>query len=89
MAAQLARAVDRGARVLGEHRVTQILSGRGRVTGVLAEVWGADVTVVSAELTLADVNPAMAELCDLAAAARAQAHELAQATGKAHALRSA
>lgn len=56
---------------------------------IFADVWGADVTVVSAELTLADVNPAMAELRDLAAASRAQAHELAQATGKAHALRAA
>jgi dimethylglycine oxidase len=32
--AQLARATDRGARVLGEHRVLEILSEHGRVTGV-------------------------------------------------------
>ncbi len=34
VAAQLARATDRGARVLGEHRVLEVLSERGRVTGV-------------------------------------------------------
>lgn len=34
VAAQLARAVDRGARVLGEHRVLEVRSERGRVTGV-------------------------------------------------------
>jgi dimethylglycine oxidase len=34
VAAQLARAVDRGARVLGSHRVTDVLTARGRVTGV-------------------------------------------------------
>ncbi|QJY50090.1 GcvT family protein [Pseudonocardia broussonetiae] len=34
VAAQLARAADRGARVLGGHRVLEILTERGRVTGV-------------------------------------------------------
>ncbi len=34
VAAQLERAVDRGARVLGDHRVTDVLTERGRVTGV-------------------------------------------------------
>jgi dimethylglycine oxidase len=34
VAVQLAQAVDRGARVLGEQRVLEILSEKGRVTGV-------------------------------------------------------
>jgi FMN-dependent NADH-azoreductase len=50
---------------------------------ILADVWGADVTVVAAELTLADVTPAMEGLRPAAAASKAQAHELAEATGKA------
>jgi FMN-dependent NADH-azoreductase len=54
---------------------------------VLADVWGADLTVVDAELTLATVNPAMAELIPLAEASRAQAHERAEATGTAYARR--
>jgi FMN-dependent NADH-azoreductase len=54
---------------------------------IFAEVLGADVTVVDAELTLADVVPAMAELRDIAAVSRTQAHERAAATGKEHAER--
>ncbi|MCG8920746.1 NAD(P)H-dependent oxidoreductase [Actinokineospora sp. PR83] len=49
---------------------------------ILGDVWGADVTVVAAELTLAEVNPAMAELIPLAKESAAAAHELATATGK-------
>jgi FMN-dependent NADH-azoreductase len=52
---------------------------------IFGEFFGADLTVVSAELTLADVNPAMAKLRDAAAASRAEALELAQLTGRAHA----
>jgi len=37
VAAQLARAVDRGARVLGGQRVCEVLSDRGRVSGVRTE----------------------------------------------------
>jgi dimethylglycine oxidase len=37
VAAQLARAVDRGARVLGHHRVTDVRTAGGRVTGVVTE----------------------------------------------------
>ncbi len=37
VAAQLARAVDRGARVLGHHRVTDVLTAGGRVTGVVTD----------------------------------------------------
>lgn len=54
---------------------------------IFADVWGADVTVVEAELTLADVVPAMAELRDLATALKAKAHELATETGRRHAER--
>ncbi|GAA3226539.1 NAD(P)H-dependent oxidoreductase [Pseudonocardia petroleophila] len=52
---------------------------------ILADVWGADLTVVEAELTLAPVTPAMAELVPLAEASHAQALERAAAVGKAHA----
>lgn len=52
---------------------------------IFADVFGADVTVVETELTLADVNPAMADLRDLAKANLEKAHEHAAATGRAHA----
>lgn len=54
---------------------------------ILADVWGAEVTVVEAELTLAGLNPAMAELIPLAEASRAQAHRQAEEVGRAHARR--
>ncbi|GAA4696379.1 NAD(P)H-dependent oxidoreductase [Pseudonocardia yuanmonensis] len=54
----------------------------GWIVRILADVWGADVTVIEAELTLADVQPAMAELRPLAAQVRAQAHERAETVGK-------
>ena len=37
VAAQLRRAVDRGARLLGQHRVTDVLSENGRVTAVVTD----------------------------------------------------
>jgi FMN-dependent NADH-azoreductase len=52
---------------------------------IFADVWGADVTLIEAELTLAPVTPAMAELIPLAEASQAQAHEQARATGTAYA----
>jgi FMN-dependent NADH-azoreductase len=52
---------------------------------IFQDVFQADLTVVECELTLADVNPAMAELRDTAAALRVQARERAAATGRAHA----
>lgn len=52
---------------------------------ILADVWGADLTLIEAELTLAEVTPAMAGLIPLAKASLANAHELAEATGRAHA----
>jgi FMN-dependent NADH-azoreductase len=50
---------------------------------ILGDVWGADVTLVEAELTLADVVPAMAELRAAAAASRGEAREKAAAVGRA------
>lgn len=52
---------------------------------IFRDYWGADVAVVVAELTLADVNPAMAELRPLAAESLAKAHELAGETAREHA----
>jgi len=52
---------------------------------ILRDVWGADVTLVEAELTLADVNPALAELREAAAVSRSQAREKAATVGRAHA----
>jgi FMN-dependent NADH-azoreductase len=52
---------------------------------IFGDVFDADVTVVTAELTLAEVNPQMAHLRGLAADSRAHALELAAATGRAHA----
>jgi FMN-dependent NADH-azoreductase len=57
------------------------------VQRIFGDVLGADVTVVTAELTLADMKPEMEHLRDLAAASRAQAMEAAAATGRAHAER--
>lgn len=54
---------------------------------ILADVWGADVTVIEAELTLAPLTPAMAELIPLADASKTQASEAAHATGSAYAER--
>jgi FMN-dependent NADH-azoreductase len=54
---------------------------------ILADVWGADVTLVEAELTLAESVPAMSELIPMAEASRARAHEQARATGAAYARR--
>jgi FMN-dependent NADH-azoreductase len=53
------------------------------VRRIFGDVFGADVTVVTAELTLAPVKPEMAHLRDLAAASRAQAMEDAAASGRA------
>jgi FMN-dependent NADH-azoreductase len=57
------------------------------VVRIFRDVFGADVTVVVAELTLADVTPQMADLRELAAASRAEAMEQAAAVGRAHAER--
>jgi FMN-dependent NADH-azoreductase len=54
---------------------------------ILRDVWGAEVTLVEAELTLADVVPAMAELRDVAAVSRSQAREKAATVGRVRAAR--
>jgi len=50
---------------------------------IFGAVFGADVTLIEAELTLATVVPAMAGLVDEAGRVRARAHELAAETGRA------
>lgn len=52
------------------------------LTRVLGEVWGLDLRVVEAELTLAGVVPAMADLKPLAATLLATAHDNAAALGR-------
>lgn len=54
----------------------------GWIVRILRDVWGGDVTLVEAELTLADTVPAMAELRPLADQVRARAHELADDAGR-------
>ena len=54
---------------------------------ILADVWGADLTVVERELTLVGVNPAMDGLKDLAARAKTIAEDEARAAGRALAAR--
>ncbi|WP_345750688.1 NAD(P)H-dependent oxidoreductase [Microbacterium rhizophilus] len=49
---------------------------------VIQDVWGFDLEVIEAELTLAEGNPAMADLVDLAKQNLAEAHATAQAHGK-------
>ena len=49
---------------------------------VLAEVWGADLTVIERELTLVGVNPALDGLADLGAAAKESAESAAVAAGR-------
>jgi len=49
---------------------------------ILADVWGADLTVVERELTLVGVNPALDHFADLAAASREQAEDAARQAGR-------
>ena len=49
---------------------------------VLAEVWGADLTVIQRGLTLVGVNPALDQLADLGAAAKEAAESAAIAAGR-------
>ena len=50
---------------------------------ILADVWGADLTVVEREFTLVGVNPALDDFRDAAAAMHADALSAAQEAGKA------
>jgi FMN-dependent NADH-azoreductase len=56
----------------------------GYLERIFGDVWGMDVEVVAAELTLADVVPAMADLRELAAQSRTAAHERAASIGGRH-----
>lgn len=51
----------------------------GWIRRLLEDVWGFDLDVIETELTLAEVNPQMAELRDLARAQLAESHEAARA----------
>jgi len=53
---------------------------------ILGDLWGADLTVVERELTLADVNPMMEPLRPLAKQLHAEALEAAQVAGRAFGL---
>lgn len=57
--------------------------GTAWLVRILGDVWGADVSLVEAELTLAEVVPAMAELRPLAAQKRTEAHLAAEKIGAA------
>jgi FMN-dependent NADH-azoreductase len=50
---------------------------------ILADVWGADLTLVEREFTLVGVNPALDDFKELAAQLREAAHAAAAAAGKA------
>lgn len=54
---------------------------------IVGEVWGADLTVIERELTLARVSPAMAALVELADSVQQQAEQAAVAAGRALAAR--
>jgi FMN-dependent NADH-azoreductase len=55
----------------------------GYLRRILADVWGADLTVVEREFTLVGVNPAMAAFADQAAAFRDTAQTAARQAGRA------
>jgi FMN-dependent NADH-azoreductase len=55
----------------------------GWMRRILQDVWQLDLRVVETELTLADVNPAMAQFKDLAAELRARAEADARVHGRA------
>jgi FMN-dependent NADH-azoreductase len=55
----------------------------GYLRRIFADVWGADLTVVEREFTLAGVNPALDEFKDLAAQMKDEAHSAARDAGRA------
>ncbi|PRZ41148.1 FMN-dependent NADH-azoreductase [Antricoccus suffuscus] len=59
----------------------------GWMRRMLEDVWGLDLDVIEAELTLADVNPAMADLRDLAKRQLEEAHDAARETARSVTLR--
>ena len=54
----------------------------GWIRRVLEDVWQLDLDVIETELTLAEVNPQMAEFRDLARAQLAESHETARSSGR-------
>jgi FMN-dependent NADH-azoreductase len=54
----------------------------GWILRILTDLWGLDVTVIEAELTLAPSNPAMAEFIGMAEESLRLAHESAAAHGR-------
>ena len=50
---------------------------------ILADVWGADLTVIEREFTLVGVNPALDQFTEVAAEMKKAAHEAAANAGKA------
>lgn len=50
---------------------------------MLADVWGADLTVIEREFTLVGVNPALDQFTEMAAELKKAAHEAAATAGKA------
>jgi FMN-dependent NADH-azoreductase len=55
----------------------------GYLTRILADVWGADLTVVEREFTLVGVNPALDAFTDLASQLHSGARDSAREVGKA------
>jgi FMN-dependent NADH-azoreductase len=70
----------------GGYRVGTPREGWDHATGwmqrILADVWRLDLRTVESDLTLAEVNPAMADLVPLARATRQQAEQDAAAVGR-------
>ncbi|MGW4945645.1 FMN-dependent NADH-azoreductase [Actinoplanes sp. NPDC004185] len=54
----------------------------GYLRRIVADVWGAELTVIEQELTLAAVTPAMASLLETADTLRRDAHEAAAQAGR-------
>ena len=54
----------------------------GYLRRILADVWGADLTVVEREFTLVGVNPALDQFTDLAAQMKDAAHAAAREAGR-------
>lgn len=54
----------------------------GWIRRILQDVWGFDLDIIETELTLAEVNPQMAELRDLAREQLAESHEAARAAAR-------
>jgi FMN-dependent NADH-azoreductase len=55
----------------------------GYLRRILADVWGADLTIVEREFTLVGVNPALDEFKELAATFKDAAHQAAAEAGRA------